>query len=42
MLRIKPLSDADKIEIFKAIRWTFITHEELLKLSMDQDFVLAK
>ena len=42
MLRLKPLSDADKIEIFKAIRWTFITHEELLKLSMDPDFALAK
>ena len=42
MLRIKPLSDEDKIEILKAIRWTFITHEELLKLSMDPDFVLAK
>ena len=42
MLRIKPLSDEDKIEVLKAIRWTFITHEELLKLSMDPDFVLAK
>ena len=42
MLRLKPLSDADKIEIFKAIRWTFITHEELLALSMDPDFALAK
>lgn len=41
-LKIKPLTDEDKLRIFKSIRWTFMTHEELLKLSMDPDFTLAK
>ena len=41
-LKIKPLTEEDKLRIFKSIRWTFMTHEELLKLSMDPDFTLAK
>ena len=42
MLKIKPLSDADKIKIFKAIRFSFMTHDELLKLSMEPEFALGK
>ena len=42
MLKVKPLKDEDKLRIFRAIRWTYMSHEELLKLSMDPDFSLAK
>ena len=42
MLKIKPLTDADKIKIFKAVRFSFMTHDELLKLSMDPEFALGK
>ena len=42
MLKVKPLKDEDKLRIFRAIRWTYMAHEELLKLSMDPDFSLAK
>ena len=42
MLRIKPLKDACKTKIFKAMRFSYMTHDELLKLSMDPDFALGK
>jgi hypothetical protein len=28
--------------VFKAIRWSFMTHEQLVEVSMDKDFELAK
>ena len=39
---IKPLTDADKKSIFGAIRFSFMTHDELLKLMQNPDFILAK
>ena len=42
LLAIKPLTDACKIKIFKSIRFSYMTHDELLKLSMDPDFTLGK
>ena len=42
MLKIKPLSDVDKTRIFKAVRFSYMTHDELLKLSMNPDFALGK
>ena len=42
MLRIRPLTDADKHRIFKTIRFSFMTHDELLRLSGSPEFALGK
>ena len=39
---LKPLSDEDKKLVFGAVRYSFMTHDELLKLMQAPDFVLAK
>ena len=37
-----PLSDDNKRAIFKAIRYSFLTHDELLSLMQNPEFALAK
>lgn len=39
---MSPLYAAEKIKIFKAIRWSFMSHEQLISCSKDKDFELAK
>ena len=41
-LKLKRLSKAQKIELFKTIRFSFMKHEELLALTMNPTFELAK
>ena len=36
------MKDDDKSKIFKAVRFSYMTHEELLKLMQNPEFVLAK
>ena len=37
-----PLSDDEKTRIFKCIRYSYLTQEQLLRLSTEADFNLAK
>jgi hypothetical protein len=41
-LTLRPISETDKIDVFKAIRWSFMTHEELVETSLDSDFEAAR
>jgi len=41
-LKLKRLSAAEKTELFKTIRFSFMKHEELLALTMNPTFELAK
>jgi hypothetical protein len=41
-LKLKRLSKAQKIELFKTIRFSFMKHEDLLALTMNPTFELAK
>ena len=36
------LTDDEKVQIFRCIRYAFLPQESLLKLSTDPDFALAK
>ena len=40
--QIKPLTDAEKEEIFKTIRFSFMTHQQLLSLLSEPVFEAAK
>lgn len=37
-----PVTEAEKQEIFKCIRWNLMTHEQLVECSMDKDFEMAR
>lgn len=39
---LKKVSAAEKIKVFQAMRWSFMSHEELVELSTDPDFELAR
>jgi hypothetical protein len=41
-LIVKRLNKVERKELFKAVRFTYLPHQELLKLSMDPVFDLAK
>lgn len=41
-LALKRLSKEEKKELFRAIRFSYLHHEELLKLAADPEFELAK
>ena len=41
-LKLKRLSKAEKTELFKTIRFSFMKHEDLLALTMNPTFELAK
>ena len=41
-LVLRPVTETEKIEVFKAIRWSFMTHEQLVETSMDKDFEMAR
>lgn len=42
VLNHRKLSKKDKLEIFHCIRYSYIPHEELVVLSIDKEFELAK
>jgi hypothetical protein len=39
---LRHISGQQKIEVFKAIRWSFMTHEQLVETSMDRFFEAAR
>lgn len=41
-LLVKPVTETEKIEVFRAIRWSFMSHEQLIEVSMDKEFELAR
>ena len=41
-LTCTPVTEAEKAEIFRSIRWNLMTHEQLVETSMDSDFEMAK
>lgn len=41
-LERQPLTNPEKMEIFKAVRWAFMTHEQLVAVSRDPAFELAR
>lgn len=41
-LVLRAVTETEKIEVFKAIRWSFMTHEQLVETSMDKDFEMAR
>lgn len=41
-LLLKPLTEVEKLQVFKQIRWSFMSHEELVETSLDRDFELAR
>jgi len=41
-LKLKRLTKAQKVELFKTIRFSFMSHEDLLALTVNPTFDLAK
>jgi len=41
-LQVKKVTEAEKQEIFKEIRWNLMSHEQLVECSMDEALVSAK
>jgi hypothetical protein len=41
-LHREPFTDEWKLNMFKTIRWAFMTHEQLVNVSRNPEFVLAK
>jgi hypothetical protein len=41
-LVLRLVTETEKIEVFKAIRWSFMSHEQLIETSMDKDFEVAR
>lgn len=41
-LLVKPVTETEKIDVFKSIRWSFMSHEQLIEVSMDREFELAR
>ena len=39
---LRPVTETEKIEAFKAIRWSYMSHEQLIETSMCKDFELAR
>jgi hypothetical protein len=41
-LVLRLVTETEKIAVFRAIRWSFISHEQLIETSMDKDFEVAR
>ena len=41
-LALRTVSDTERIAVYKAIRWSYIDHEQLLEISNDKEFELAR
>ena len=41
-LLVKPVTETEKIDVFKSIRWSFMSHEQLIEVSMDREFELER